>query len=35
MSNDTPHKKKNRDRLNEAWAGIKHYLKHGYFKGGG
>ncbi len=35
MKNDTPHKKKNRDRLNHAWTSIKHYLKHGYFEGGG
>ena len=35
MTNDTPHKKKNRDKLNHAWENIEQYLKHGYFKGGG
>ena len=35
MKNDTPHKKNKRDKLNEAWANIEHYLKRGYFKGGG
>lgn len=34
-TNDTPHKKKNRNKLNNAWSNIQHYLKHGYFKGGG
>lgn len=35
MSNDTPHKKKNRDRLNQAWASIEYYLNHGHFQWGG
>lgn len=35
MKNDTPHKKHNRDKLNNAWSHIEHYLEHGYFKGGG
>ena len=33
-TNDTPYKKNKRDKLNDAWADIAHYLKRGYFKGG-
>ena len=35
MKNDTPYKKNNRDKLNNAWSNIEHYIKFGYFKGGG
>ena len=35
MSNDTPHKKSKRDRLNQAWASIEYYLEHGHFQGSG